>query len=151
MLLKSADVSVPSIRSECFYHLGRFCCRFHNTSVHLIFQLTPHLLDGGIKAPLPIWNVLPEELLPTAQQQQQQQRQQQHHFLDYEAVAAIFWRHLPGRQTGVSAPLHVSQTGMSERLEKERQRGIVGQAGSQAAGLYKDKSFPWNKKKKKEG
>lgn len=37
--------------------------------------------------------------------------------------------------------------GMSERLE-ERQRGIVGQAGSQAPGLYKDKSFPWNKKKK---
>lgn len=159
-MLKSADVNVTNTRWECFYpprpwisglstssaaHTKRFPLILQ--SVRFIFQLTPNLLYGGINAPLPVWNVLPEELLLTAQQQQQQQ--QKHHFLDNKAVIGIFWRCLPARQTGVLAPLHVRRTGMSERLEKERQRGIVGHAGSEAPGLYKAKSFPWNKKKKK--
>lgn len=41
---------------------------------------------------------------------------------------------------------------MRERLREEgdRQRGIVGRAGCQTTGLYKDKSFfPWKKKGKK--
>lgn len=38
---------------------------------------------------------------------------------------------------------------MMERLEKGGRRGIVGRAGCQTKGLYKDNSFPWKKKEGK--
>lgn len=44
------------------------------------------------------------------------------------------------------ACLHERWIRMRERLEKGGQRKIVGRAGCQTTGLYKDKSFPWKKK-----
>lgn len=36
---------------------------------------------------------------------------------------------------------------LEREVREEETKRIVGQAGSKAPGLYKDKSFPWNKKK----